>query len=250
MHRLAEVWRRGGDGRSGSKTINESGHKTGGEAGIRTLDRAFRPYNGLANRRLQPLGHLTAARNLSIRQASTYAEPSCPHFVPEIVPASSQKDAFNGGDCAGALRGMQRFFSIVINAANLWTEGLLLHELRSTFVDSKKSDDEELTQQPAVARRLARRRSPTRDAREDGDDESKACPVATYLQDHPPQHVLPSQSPMRLDGFPQRIACCDRHTNPALRGWRRALRLGEASGGSHRGGSRGRSAAAHLPRPA
>ena len=25
--------------------------------GIRTLDRAFQPYNGLANRRLQPLGH-------------------------------------------------------------------------------------------------------------------------------------------------------------------------------------------------
>jgi hypothetical protein len=40
---------------------------------------------------------------------------------------------------------------------------------------------------------------------------------ATYLQDHPAQHVLPSQSPMRLGGFPQRIACCDRHTNPALR---------------------------------
>ena len=33
--------------------------KAGGEAGIRTLGRAFRPYNGLANRRLQPLGHLT-----------------------------------------------------------------------------------------------------------------------------------------------------------------------------------------------
>jgi hypothetical protein len=44
----------------------------------------------LANHRLQPLGHLTAARNLSIRHASTYAEPVCPHFVPEIVPASSQ----------------------------------------------------------------------------------------------------------------------------------------------------------------
>jgi hypothetical protein len=39
---------------------------------------------------------------------------------------------------------------------------------------------------------------------------------ATYLQDHPPQHVLPSQSPMRLGGFPQRIACRDRHTNPPV----------------------------------
>jgi hypothetical protein len=34
---------------------------SGGEGGIRTLDRAFKPYNGLANRRLQPLGHLSAA---------------------------------------------------------------------------------------------------------------------------------------------------------------------------------------------
>jgi hypothetical protein len=31
--------------------------KGGGAGGIRTLDRALQPYNGLANRRLQPLGH-------------------------------------------------------------------------------------------------------------------------------------------------------------------------------------------------
>ncbi len=30
----------------------------GGERGIRTLD-TVNPYNGLANRRLQPLGHLS-----------------------------------------------------------------------------------------------------------------------------------------------------------------------------------------------
>ena len=47
-------------GHPGSKTINKTGGQTGGEAGIRTLDTAFGPYNGLANRRLQPLGHLTA----------------------------------------------------------------------------------------------------------------------------------------------------------------------------------------------
>jgi hypothetical protein len=34
----------------------------GGDGGIRTLDRALQPYNGLANRRLQPLGHISAAR--------------------------------------------------------------------------------------------------------------------------------------------------------------------------------------------
>src|SRR5438067_445499 len=30
-----------------------------GERGIRTLDTGLTPYNGLANRRLQPLGHLS-----------------------------------------------------------------------------------------------------------------------------------------------------------------------------------------------
>ena len=58
--RLTKVWRRGGDGVPDVKTINKSGLETGGEAGIRTLDTTFGSYNGLANRRLQPLGHLTA----------------------------------------------------------------------------------------------------------------------------------------------------------------------------------------------
>jgi hypothetical protein len=35
--------------------------KGGGAGGIRTLDRALQPYNGLANRRLQPLGHSSVA---------------------------------------------------------------------------------------------------------------------------------------------------------------------------------------------
>ena len=34
----------------------------GGEGGIRTLGTGVSPYNGLANRRLQPLGHLSAGR--------------------------------------------------------------------------------------------------------------------------------------------------------------------------------------------
>ena len=38
------------------------GEKTGGERGIRTLDTGVSPYNGLANRRLQPLGHLSGGR--------------------------------------------------------------------------------------------------------------------------------------------------------------------------------------------
>ena len=49
-----------GDGAAVVEAINKTGLESGGEAGIRTLDTAFGPYNGLANRRLQPLGHLTA----------------------------------------------------------------------------------------------------------------------------------------------------------------------------------------------
>src|SRR5262249_42077909 len=36
----------------------------GGAGGIRTLDTALRPYNGLANRRLQPLGHSSVAADM------------------------------------------------------------------------------------------------------------------------------------------------------------------------------------------
>jgi hypothetical protein len=42
---------------------NASLEGTGGEGGIRTLDTGVSPYNGLANRRLQPLGHLSGVFN-------------------------------------------------------------------------------------------------------------------------------------------------------------------------------------------
>src|SRR5437773_187591 len=83
-------------GEGAKRTRGVMSGKTGGEAGIRTLDTAFRPYNGLANRRLQPLGHLTAAINLSIRQASSYGNVRLPPIVPEIVPTSIQKRPVNG----------------------------------------------------------------------------------------------------------------------------------------------------------
>ncbi len=47
--------------------------KTGGEGGIRTLDTGVSPYNGLANRRLQPLGHLSGVfcRSVSLSEGSS-----------------------------------------------------------------------------------------------------------------------------------------------------------------------------------
>ena len=44
----------------GLKRDTKGGERSaGGDGGIRTLDRALQPYNGLANRRLQPLGHIS-----------------------------------------------------------------------------------------------------------------------------------------------------------------------------------------------
>ncbi len=42
----------------------------GGAGGIRTLDRALQPYNGLANRRLQPLGHSSMCADMPDARAS------------------------------------------------------------------------------------------------------------------------------------------------------------------------------------
>jgi hypothetical protein len=46
------------------------GAKGGGAGGIRTLDRALQPYNGLANRRLQPLGHSSIRADMPDTRAS------------------------------------------------------------------------------------------------------------------------------------------------------------------------------------
>jgi hypothetical protein len=52
-------WDRGRKLRGYSRYINILIGIAGGDGGIRTLDRALQPYNGLANRRLQPLGHIS-----------------------------------------------------------------------------------------------------------------------------------------------------------------------------------------------
>ena len=43
---------------------------SGGDGGIRTLDRALQPYNGLANSRLQPLGHISGKADMPDARAS------------------------------------------------------------------------------------------------------------------------------------------------------------------------------------
>jgi hypothetical protein len=43
--------------------------RTGGEAGIRTLGTGVSPYNGLANRRIRPLCHLSGGAELQFTMA-------------------------------------------------------------------------------------------------------------------------------------------------------------------------------------
>src|ERR1700730_3411718 len=51
---------------------------SGGAGGIRTLDRALQPYNGLANRRLQPLGHSSVKADMPEAGGSRKQEiPGC-----------------------------------------------------------------------------------------------------------------------------------------------------------------------------
>src|SRR5689334_1504902 len=82
--------------------------KAGGEAGIRTLGTAFRPYNGLANRRLQPLGHLTTRlrRDHDVARATPARKASISAYEiavrPRCVPADrhSDRNTAAGGDKA------------------------------------------------------------------------------------------------------------------------------------------------------
>lgn len=68
--------------------------KGGGDRGIRTLDRALQPYNGLANRRLQPLGHISVmaayarqTRHLQVGDCATHVLiVGCPCSICVAIP--------------------------------------------------------------------------------------------------------------------------------------------------------------------
>jgi hypothetical protein len=53
--------------------------RTGGEGGIRTLGTGVSPYNGLANRRIRPLCHLSGAQNDSLPRLTLVLLPLQSH---------------------------------------------------------------------------------------------------------------------------------------------------------------------------
>src|SRR5216683_7409936 len=59
--------------------------QSGGDGGIRTLDRALQPYNGLANRRLQPLGHVSRTADMPDAAASRKRQIACCHAHQAVV---------------------------------------------------------------------------------------------------------------------------------------------------------------------
>jgi hypothetical protein len=69
--------------------------KNGGAGGIRTLDRALQPYNGLANRRLQPLGHSSVAADMPEAGASRKQQISN-RLIPKRIKSSACRDLAQG----------------------------------------------------------------------------------------------------------------------------------------------------------
>src|SRR4051794_39712145 len=59
---------------------------TRGAGGIRTLDRALQPYNGLANRRLQPLGHISGKADMPDTEASRKRQISGRRVPSDLTP--------------------------------------------------------------------------------------------------------------------------------------------------------------------
>jgi hypothetical protein len=58
--------------------VNDGEEDVGGDGGIRTLDRTLQPYNGLANRRLQPLGHVSTQATGTLCLQSNMRFEICP----------------------------------------------------------------------------------------------------------------------------------------------------------------------------
>jgi hypothetical protein len=63
--------------------------RTGGDGGIRTLDRPLQAYNGLANRRLQPLGHVSVTVDMPDAGASRKRDIS--QYIKSAVCAETRQ---------------------------------------------------------------------------------------------------------------------------------------------------------------
>ena len=91
--------------------------KSGGEGGIRTPDRGVSPYNGLANRRLQPLGHLSGKADshyCNSEGAEGHTWSLTPAPFPLMCPADGRE--FHSDSRAWTIRNLNRF-NILLDVA-------------------------------------------------------------------------------------------------------------------------------------
>src|SRR6266446_8934797 len=65
--------------------------KSGGEGGIRTPGRGFGPYNGLANRPIKPLWHLSSSVSNTLAQFSSWLGALLVHYNSENVAATKRQ---------------------------------------------------------------------------------------------------------------------------------------------------------------
>src|ERR1700733_4369912 len=79
----------------------------GGAGGIRTLDRALQPYNGLANRRLQPLGHSSVGADMPDTGASRKRQ-----IAKDPIPAALVASRHLIRGCLARVRRAHRFASV------------------------------------------------------------------------------------------------------------------------------------------
>jgi hypothetical protein len=71
---------------------------SGGEGGIRTLGTGVSPYNGLANRRIRPLCHLSGVRKFSLPRHGLRTVPLITDAVSRLEPVVARTVKRAGGN--------------------------------------------------------------------------------------------------------------------------------------------------------
>jgi hypothetical protein len=84
-------------GEKGPSWVARQREGIGGDGGIRTLDRPLQAYNGLANRRLQPLGHVSNRADMPEAAASRKRQMrGCPEELQRTSPVGCLPQLFAG----------------------------------------------------------------------------------------------------------------------------------------------------------
>ena len=104
----------------------------GGDGGIRTLDRALQPYNGLANRRLQPLGHVSNTADMPDAAAARKRR----FCAPERARRGRRLRHYTGASQSQSLRWKARDRAHIATRIESWRR-FLIREMKMHLVPGK-----------------------------------------------------------------------------------------------------------------